>query len=307
VDRNGNEADFTYSQRNSNNQPVKFLDYITDPAGRQTLTLTYYAKGDTYSYIDANGNVASGTNLTNPQVIDQVKAVTDISGRAITFLYTTQGLMAQLSDGSGSTVKTFKFGYDMTQGNKNVKLVSVTDPRGNATQLAYYTAPVDPKFKWSLQTITDRRGGSTGFAYTEPSGGGIQTVVTDQNSHASTYLMDATGRPVQVTNAKNQTTKLTWDGDNNVSQLTEDNGALSTWTYDPNTGYPLTHKDALANKNGTAATSYTYQTGLNGHIADLIAKLTPQQRLWTFGYDTNGNLTWVQLFCRDWLSWEAVG
>src|SRR6266446_3273855 len=105
--------------------------------------------------------------------------------------------------------------------------------------------------------------------------------------------MAPTGRPIQATNAKNQITKLAWDGDNNVSSLTEDNGAVTTWTYDPNTGYPLTHKDALANTNGTAGTTYTYQTGLGGHIADLIAKLTPQQRLWTFGYDTNGNLTSV--------------
>jgi RHS repeat-associated protein len=294
IDRNGNEADFTYAQRKSNNQPVKFLDYITDPAGRQTLTLSYYAKGDTYSYIDANGNVASGTNLTNPKIIDEVKSITDVSGRTITFLYTTQGLMAQMTDGDGTTAaKVFKFGYDMTQGNKNVKLVSVTDPRGNATQLAYYTAPQDPKFKWSLNTITDRRGGTTSFAYTEPAGGGIQTVVTDQNTHASTYLMDTTGRPVQVTNAKSQVTKLAWDADNNVTQLTEDNGAVTTWTSDPNTGYPLTMKDAEANKNGTAGTSYTYQTGLNGHVADLISKLTPQQRLWTFGYDAFGNLTSV--------------
>src|SRR6266571_1826720 len=103
--------------------------------------------------------------------------------------------------------------------------------------------------------------------------------------------MDATGRPVQVTNAKSQVTKLAWDADNNVSSLTEDNGATTTWTYDPNTGYPLTHKDAQANKNGTAGTTYAYQTGLGGHIADLISKLTPQQRLWTFGYDANGNPT----------------
>jgi RHS repeat-associated protein len=294
IDGNGNEADFTYSQRNSNNQPVKFLDYITDPSGRQTLTLSYYAKGDSYNYIDANGNVATGTNLTNPDIIDMVKSITDISGRTITFLYTVQGLMAQMTDGDGSaTPKVFKFGYDMTQGNKNVKLVAVTDPRGNTTGLSYYTAPQDPKFKWSLNTITDRRGGPVGFAYTEPGGGQIQTTVTDQDNHASTYLMDASGRPVQVTNAKSQVTKLAWDGDNNVSQLTEDNGAVTTWTYDPNTGYPLTEKDALANKNGTAATTYTYQTGLSGHIADLISKLTPQQRLWTFGYDANGNLTSV--------------
>jgi RHS repeat-associated protein len=294
IDRNGNEADFTYSQRNSNNKPVKFLSYITDPSGRQALTLSYFQKGDNYSYIDANGNVATGTNLTDPQIIDQVKSITDISGRTINFLYTVQGLMAQMTDGDGSPLaKVFKFGYDMTQGNKNVKLVSVTDPRGHATGLAYYTAPQDPKFKWSLNTITDRRGGTTGFAYTQPGGGQIQTVVTDQNQHSSTYLIDPTGRPIKVTNAKQQVTQLAWDGDNNVTQLTEDNGAVTTWTYDPNTGYPLTMKDAQANHDGTAGTTYTYQTGLNGHIADLTAKLTPQQRLWTFGYDANGNLTSV--------------
>jgi hypothetical protein len=150
VDKNGNEADFTYTQRNSNNQPREFLNYITDPAGRETLAVTYYAKGDsTYNYIDANGNVASGTNLTDPDIIDQVKSITDISGlagttgRQITFLYNVQGEMAQMADGdvAGSSVtKTFKFGYDATQGNKNVKLVAVTDPRNNTTNLAY-TAP----------------------------------------------------------------------------------------------------------------------------------------------------------------------
>jgi hypothetical protein len=30
---------------------------------------------------------------------------------------------------------------------------------------------------------------------------------------------------------------------------------VTTWTYDPNTGYPLTMKDAEANKNGTAGTT----------------------------------------------------
>jgi RHS repeat-associated protein len=304
IDHNGNEADFTYTSKISNNKPVKFLDYITDPSGRQTLTLTYFHKGDSYSYIDSNGNVASSTNLTNPKIIDQVKSITDVSGRTITFLYTTQGLMAQMTDGDGSsTPKVFKFGYDMTQGNKNVKLVSVTDPRGvtnpagHTTNLAYYTAPQDPKFKWSTETITDRLGGTTGFAYTEPAPGqptgSIQTVVTDQNGHTSTYALDSSGRPTQVKNALTQTTQLAWDNDNNVIQLIEDNGATTTWTYDPKTGYPLSTKDAEANKNGTAGTTYTYQTGLSGHIADLISKLTPQQRLWTFGYDANGNLTSV--------------
>jgi RHS repeat-associated protein len=182
----------------------------------------------------------------------------------------------------------------MTQGNKNVKLVKVTDPRGNATGLAYYTAPQDPTFKWSLETVTDRLTRATGFAYSVPSGGGIQTVVTDPKTNPTTYLMDASGRPVQSANAKSQVTKLGWDSDNNVtSLLTEANGAQTTWTYDPDTGYPLTMKDAQANHDGTAGTTYTYQTSLNGHVADLTGELTPQQRLWTFGYDSSGNVTSV--------------
>ena len=294
VDGNGNEADFTYSQRQSNNKPVKFLDSITDPAGRQTLTISYYAKGDSYQFVDDTGAVQSATGLTNPFIIDQVKSITDISGRTITLLYDTKGLMSRMTDGDGTSVaKVFKFGYDPTQGNKNVKLVSVTDPRGNTTGLAYNLpkAGDNPAFHWFLKTITDRRGGTVGFTYTTPdASGNTTTQVTDQNGHTSSYVLDSTGRPVQATNALGQVTKLAYDGDNNVTSLTEDNGATTTWTYDQNTGYPLTMTDALANKNGTASTTYTYQTGLSGHIANLASKLTPQQRLWTFSYDANGNL-----------------
>jgi YD repeat-containing protein len=295
VDKNGNEADFTYTQSNSNNAPTELLDSITDSTGRQTLTISYYTKGDAYQYVDdSTGDLVSATGLTDPDIIGQVESITAINGRTLTFYYDTKGLMSQMTDGDGSPVtKTFKFGYDMTQGNKNVKLVSVTDPRGDTTNLSYYTAPQDPKFKWSLETIADRMQRATSFAYAEPSGGGIQTVVTDPKGNATTYLMDTAGRPVQATNALNQTTKLGWDSDNNVTSLTEPNGAQSTWTFDPDTGYPLMMTDAQANHDGTAATTYTYQMSLDGHVGDMVSELTPQQRLWTFGYDANGNLTSV--------------
>jgi RHS repeat-associated protein len=293
VDKNGNEADFTYSQRNSNNQPREFLDSITDPEGRQTLTINYYAKGDGYSYVDdSTGAVVQGTNLTDPDIIDQIKSITDISGRTITFLYDTEGLMSRMTDGDGtSAAKVFKFGYDMTQGNKNVKLVSITDPRGNTTNVSYYTAPQDPKFKWSTESVSDRLQRTTNFAYTEESGGGEQTVVTDPMQTATTYVLDSTGRPTQITNALNQVTTVGWDSDNNVTSMTEPNGAETTWTYDPNTGYPLTTRDAQANHDGTAGTTYTYQTSLNGHVAEPISEVSPQGREYTFAYDTNGNLT----------------
>ncbi|HEX6498205.1 MAG TPA: DNRLRE domain-containing protein, partial [Micromonosporaceae bacterium] len=300
-DKNGNVMSFTYEERRSQNKPTKFLRYITDATGRQTLTVDYWAKGDTYDYIDDTTwtKVTGQSNLTNPFIIDHVRKVTDISGRTLTFTYTDKGLLGEFVDGSGSSQpKVFAFAYDMTQGNKNVKLVKVTDPRGNATSIAYNYPQTgdDPQFHWTTKSYTDRLGNPTRFAYTDPdgtSGSFVQTVVTDAENHADTELTDGYGRLTQTTNAKNQVTKLNWDADNNVTRVEEPNGAVSTWTYDPKTGYPTEIKNAEANAHGWAGTTLTYQTGLNGHIADLIGKVSPEGRTYTFGYDTEGNLTSV--------------
>ncbi|MEV0167802.1 DNRLRE domain-containing protein [Nonomuraea fuscirosea] len=298
VDKNGNTMSFTYERRRSANKPTKFLQYITDAAGRKTLTLDYYAKGQDYTFIDdETWQPVTGTKLTNPHIIDNVESITDIAGRTVTFTYTDKGLMARMIDGEGDDgAKTFGFRYDATQGTKNVKLVAVTDPRGNTSDLAYYEAPVDPKDKWKIETLTDRLNGVTRFDYVDPDGpqgGVIHATITDPLTHQSTYVLDAYGRPTSITNAKNETTALEWDPDHNVVKLTEANGAFATWIYDPKTGYPLELKDAEANHNGTAPTVLAYQSFLNGHVADLVDKTSPEGRKWAFGYDTNGNLTTV--------------
>jgi RHS repeat-associated protein len=299
VDNNGNRMQFVYEARQSNNQPTKFLRHLIDPTGRQTLTIEYYAKGEAYDYIDdLTWTRKSATNLTNPNIIDHVRQITDISGRTLTFAYTDKGLLGEVIDGAGSPKqKVFSFAYDMTQGNKNVKLIRVTDPRRNATNLAYYSAPEDdPKFKWSTKTVTDRIGGLTRFAYTDPdgtTGQAVQTVVTDAENHASTHLLDGKGRSTQVTDAKGQITKLTWDADNNVSRLEEPNGAATTYSYDPKTGYPLQIRDAEANAGTYPGTVLGYQTGLNGNTAELTSKTSPEGREWRFGYTLEGDLASV--------------
>ncbi|MEU3255206.1 DNRLRE domain-containing protein [Streptomyces sp. NPDC006997] len=312
VDKNGNTQTYTYEERKSNNKPTKFLTYITDPAGRQSLTVDYYKKGDaSYDYIDDSGAKATGTNLTNSKIYDHLKSITDISGRKITFTYTTKGLMAQMVDGAGSSQpKVFKFIYDATQGNKNVKLVKITDPRGNATSMAYNTptAGDDPKYHWWTKTITDRLNGATGFTYAANTTNTkfTDTTVTDAENHATKYVTDDFARPVQTTNAKSQTTKMTWDADNNVTYLEEDNGAKTTYCYDQKTGYPLWQRDAENNKTGIPpqsdcapgtypanAAKFEYTTRADGYSADLFRKTSPEGRTWQFGYDTFGNLTTV--------------
>ncbi len=299
VDKNGNTQTYTYAERKSHNKPVKFLQYITDPAGRSSLRVDYYAKGEDYTYIDDAGAEQSDTKLTNPKIIDHVKSLTDISGRTVSFVYTEKGLLAKLTDGTDADQpKVFRFTYDATQGNKNVKLVKVTDPRGHDTSFAYYYPKEgdDPRFHWATQTITDRLGYDTSFAYSDPdgtSGSFIDTDVTDAESHTTHYTQDGFGRPTQITNATSQTTKLTWDADNNVTRLEEPNGAATTYTFDPKTGYPTETKSAEANKNGTAGTTLQYATSMNGYVADLWQKTSPEGRVWQFAYDGFGNLKTV--------------
>ncbi|MFD6716865.1 DNRLRE domain-containing protein [Micromonospora chalcea] len=303
VDNNGNEMLFTYEERKSNNKPTKFLRYITDPTGRITLTIDYYAKGQTYDYINDTTwtRVSGATNLTNPKIIDHISQITDVSGRKLTFTYTDKGLLGELIDGAGSTngtPKTFKFAYDMTQGNKNVKLVKVTDPRGNATGLVYNYPQNgdDPKFHWTTKSYTDRLGHLTQFAYVDPDGpqgNNINTTVTDAENHASQYLLDGYGRAYQVTNAKNEVTKTGWDDDHNVIRLEEANTAVSTWAFDPKTGYPTTIRDAEAVKNGWPGTVLTYQRQLNGYVAEVVSKTSSEGRKWTFTYTGEGDVATV--------------
>ncbi|MGW4799070.1 golvesin C-terminal-like domain-containing protein, partial [Nonomuraea sp. NPDC004297] len=298
VDKNGNSMSFTYERRHSNNKPTKFLQYITDAAGRRTLTFDYHVKGQDYTYIDdETWQPVADTKLTNPHIIDTVESITDIAGRKVTFAYTDKGLMARMIDGAGDDeAKTFGFRYDATQGNKNVKLVAITDPRGNDTDLKYYEAPVDPKNLWKIETLTDRLDGVTRFDYVDPDGpqgGVINATVTDPLTHQTKYVLDAYGRPESITNAKNETTRLEWDPDHNVTKLTEANQAYATWTFDQKTGYPLEMKDAEANKNGTNPTTLAYQSFLNGYVADLTDKTSPEGRKWKFGYDAKGNLKTV--------------
>ncbi|MGW0121499.1 golvesin C-terminal-like domain-containing protein [Streptomyces sp. NPDC003327] len=295
VDKNGNQQTYTYEERKSNNKPTKFLTYLTDPAGRQALTVAYYSKADT----------------SNPKIIDHIKSMTDISGRRITFEYSDKGLLTRLTDGAGSSQpKVFGFTYDATQGNKNVKLVAVTDPRGNATQLAYHApqAGDDPKYHWWTKTITDRLQGATGFTYAADAANPafVAAKITDAQSRVSDYVTDDFGRPVLSKNAKSQAMKLSWDADNNVTYMEENNGAKTAYCYDQKTGYPLWKRDAENNKAGVPPPSdcapgtypanssrYAYQTRADGYAADLFTKTSPEGRTWQFGYDAFGNLKTV--------------
>jgi RHS repeat-associated protein len=293
-DRNGNQTTFNYAKTVGD---TRLLTSITDADGRPTLTLDYFP----------NSN--------------HLKYVRDYSGRALRFTYVDDQL-TQLVDGGkydpatdtfgDQVTKTFKFGYTTESTNGNAKLTSVVDPRNSTTALQYYASTTDSAAAGKLQTLTDRRGKVTEFAYSDPDaddGKDMQATVTGVSveggvtkRYTTSYRMDGYGRPTNVTNAKGEATKLGWDRQNNVVWMEEANGAVSTWVYNQDTGYPTSIRDAEANKNNTPATTlkYTQQPGGTGPnniptapVTVLTEKLSPLGNKWLFSYDTRGNLTSV--------------
>lgn len=301
VDKNGNRMEFTYEERLLGH-PSKLLKYVTDAEGRRTLTVDYWDKGEAYTYVDKDGEVREGKHLLNPFIIDKVRSVTDVSGRRVDFTFTEKGLLARLTDGANAEAKlrkVFRFDYGKEFDHPGLKLVEVTDPLGNATEVDY-VGPHDDKdqlhYLGYTKTITDRLDGVTAYRYEDPDGHdgkGTRTTVTDAERNPATQLMDGYGRPVKLIDAKKRTTELGWDADNNVVRLEENNGAARTWRYDPKTGYPLESRDAESVKNDRPAATLVYATGENGYIADLVRRVSPEGRTWQFGYDARGNMTSV--------------
>jgi RHS repeat-associated protein len=272
ADRNGNELRFTYVRTRWGGRNTGVLTDITDANDRRVLTLDYNQPGDDYSFFQGDVKV-SAHNLTNTSIIHQLRSVTDISGRTIAFTYGEDGTLRELIDGAGAgTQKVFAFFYD------GGRLVRVNDALGHGTQLGY----ADRR----LRQLVDRRGNATSFTYTDGT-----TKATDPNGHVTKAGMDGFGRPVKITDAHDEVTELAWDDDNNVRLIKEHNGAVSTWNYDKKTGYPLEIRDAEANAHDTAPVRIGYRTALDGHVADMTEKTSPEGRTWTFGVDDKGNLT----------------
>ena len=299
VDKNGNTMLFTTRAQEQTTR--RRSSCATSPTrSPQTITIGLLGQGRDFECInDTSWTRASGTGLTNPKIIDHVKTIKDISGRTLYFTYTDKGLLGELIDGYGSTdgtPKTHKFQYDMTQGNKNVKLVKVTDPRGNATNLVYNYPSAGDDPQWPGHQVVPPTGWGANPVRVQPTRTARRAPHQHRRHRAqnnkATYQHDGFRARYQVTNAKNEVTKR--PGRPAQRDLADrGHGAVSTFKYDAKTGYPTEKKDALAVKNATAGTVLTYATQLNGYVADVATKTSPEGRRHAFTYTTEGDLATV--------------
>ena len=287
VDRNGNTMTFNHDASGR-------LTSVKDARNRTTLTLGYDSAGLAW--------------------------MSDISNRALKFTYNATHQLIKLEDGgpfntatgtyaTNPTVKTFQLGYTDTSVNNNAKMQWIKDPRSAETNaqtwIDYFTSTENSAFADWPKRYSDRRGNDTTFSYADPAAAkDIVATVTDVNGttpSVTTYRMDGYGRTTSIKDANanatgsTDVTLLAWDSDHNVIRLEEPNHAVSTWEYDPKTGYPLKVRDAMAVKNGLGGMVMQYETLTSAARPTVLrSKTSAAGRKDTFTYDANGNLKTVK-------------
>ncbi|MFC5268522.1 DNRLRE domain-containing protein [Kribbella qitaiheensis] len=300
--------------------------YFNQDTGRQTSVVDRNGNTMSFAY-DISGRLTTVTDARNRQVLTlgyepggarKLVWIRDLSGRALKFNYNTSSQLTRLEDGgafdpgtatfgAGAPVKAFQFAYTDASNNSNTKLISVKDPRNAETKVQYYTSTENSSYASWPKNYTDRRGNNTTFSYADPDGSAAKDIiatVSDVNGgtpSVTTYRMDGYGRTTSILDANQnatggtKATLLAWDSDHNVIRLQEPNDAVSTWEYDPKTGYPLIVKDAMAVKNGLPGVVLTYQTLTTGAKPTvLLSKKSAAGRTDTFTYDANGNIKTVK-------------
>ena len=211
--------------------------------------------------------------------------VKDAVGHTISLNY-TDGLLTQAS--STFSPGKYKYEYDGLRrlrkridpmGNVTIydysrhnKLNEITDANGNKTHIAYNDAGMVSRLKTDVSDKSIRYDGDkTIFIdYTEP------------NNVYSYYRWDDKGHAIEKVGlcCGIQSTQK-YDDNDNVSQLIDANGNITTFTYDEH-GNLLSSRDPLG---------YTEQYTYEPHFNQVASYCDKNGNTFTFNYDTKGSIT----------------
>ncbi|MEP6468151.1 MAG: DNRLRE domain-containing protein [Chloroflexota bacterium] len=271
---------------------------ISDHNG-SALRFDYYEDGNLLRITQAGGTNADGSFLPD---------------RSFVFTYTTSSGAAPAIPAVGDRIAPVA-----KTPNQSTRIYSIRDPRSQGdvnkleTILTYY-GPGSSQLRWRLKDRDDRTAKRTSFAYNL---GAQTTTLTAPLSRVSTFTYDDDGKVTAILDPASRTTTLQWSADFAVTELNEPGTGLQRFTYNDN-GYLTSRKVKIS---GTDASPVFAETALDytniaadandvtgkwragrtiPHISQLFHKTDPKgvatptptdDFRWTFGYDTDGNLT----------------
>ncbi len=259
------------------------LSTVTDPVGRQ-LTFTYDTSGRMATLTDP----ASGLYLYTYDVDGNLSTVTYPDGKTRTYLYNEQAYtqntaqrraLTGIIDENNSRYATF--GYNATglaistEHAGGVERVTVNygtppriesssylDPVTNITYVTLYYVPP------TVTTVTDALGTTRGYDFQSVNG-----------------VIKNTGLTQPCPTCGGDTAASTYDANGNPASKTDFNGNVTTYGYDLTRNLEISRTEAAGTPLARITTTTWHPT------FRLPTQITEPNRVTTFTYDTQGNLT----------------
>lgn len=245
------------------------VDYIRDPAGND-LDYTYDNQGRLETFTDRELNVTQFryeneafphylTRIIDPRGVAALRSEFDESGKLIKQI-DADGKETVFDRGIDSTGRFEKvvdrLGKETTyyydeRGNVTLKI----DPLGAQTTYSYYADTDRVKFE------VDHYGNVKSFAY-------------DQRGNITAETLGAGTSEDPANPSTGYTTRTSYNDRSAPTQITDPDGRVQTFTYDPTTNNLLTHTVGVGG-GSPATTTYTYYSDGTLHtVSDAVGTVT---------------------------------
>lgn len=231
------------------------------------------------SVTDAFGHSLQFSYLVDSTGTQRLASITDPSGKAIQYSYSSQGLLASVTYQDG-TQRTYTYG-----GNYGNALLSITDEAG-----AQYLSWTYGHFGANVAS-SQRAGGVDAYTYSYSlSNSGGSVTVVDPLGKSRTYDQQLIWGSYYTTSASapcpgcGDDASRVYDVNGNITKRTDFNGNITTYTYDPTTNLETSRTEAYGTPQ---ARTITTQWDANWNQPDLI---TEPGRTTAYSYDGMGNI-----------------
>ena len=284
-DVNGNTL--TISPAGISSSTGKSVPFARDDSGRVTSISDFNGNTLKYSY-DANGNLTASQDRNGNNTVYAYD-----NGHNLLTIKTPDGTQALTNNFDSSGRLTYSrdaLGYQVSfTNNVAAQTQTITDRNGNPTTYAYDQDGNITQVTDALNNITTSTYDANDNKLSETNALGKTTnytydtlgnrlTETDPLNHTTTYTYNALSKPLTITDANGHTTTNTYDANGNLLTTTDPLGKATTNTYSSN-GLLLTTKDPLGN-----TTSFTYDGSGN-----LPTQTDAKGTVTTYTYDANNN------------------